>query len=251
MPKSAEMERDTILQILSESKLFGSLDTNRLQHLIDETEIVTWEKGDTIDSDLGIKYLHIILSGRLKITQIDAHTGRSITLFLLAPGDIFDIFSLLDGKEHLEFPVAMDRLIALRVPLDRAREWLCEYPAFNRAFLPYLGEMMRSLEAFAESMIFHDTSTRLANLILKHALPKKDPTDNHYPVRLIHNLSHESLAEMIGSVRSVVTSQIQKLKKEGIIISRRGHLAIKDMEKLLKKSDLFSHCNHTEHPKRP
>jgi hypothetical protein len=32
---------------------------------------------------------------------------------------------------------------------------------------------------------------------------------------------------------------MEKLKKEGIILSKRGYLAVKDLEKLLKKCDIF------------
>ena len=42
---------------------------------------------------------------------------------------------------------------------------------------------------------------------------------------------------MIGSVRSVVSTQIQKLKKEEVILSTRGQLAVKNLERLLHKID--------------
>ena len=98
---------------------------------------------------------------------------------------------------------------------------------------------MRALEAFSESLVFHDTTTRLAKLILKHVHKCKENSDEHYPVKLINNLSHEALAEMIGSVRSVVSTQMHKLKDEGAIVSKRGHLAVKNLDKLMKKCDLF------------
>jgi predicted transcriptional regulator len=56
-------------------------------------------------------------------------------------------------------------------------------------------------------------------------------------VNIIHNLSDESISEMIGSVRSVVSSQINKLKDENLIFSTRGKLSIKNLEGLIKKCD--------------
>jgi len=44
---------------------------------------------------------------------------------------------------------------------------------------------------------------------------------------------------MIGSVRSVVSTQMEKLKKEGIILSKRGYLAVRNLEKLIEKCDDF------------
>jgi len=220
-------------QTLSHSVLFGTLNENILSSMLEECTPLHWEKTDILDSDISMKNLYIIISGRLKVTHIDPETGRSLALFLKTSGDIFDLFSLLDGKEHVVFPVVMDKMIVLSLPLERARAWIGEHHEFNQSFLPYLGEKMRELENFGTSMVFHDTTTRLATLILKHTHPHK--SDTFYPVKLINNLSHESLAELIGSVRSVVSTQMHKLKEEGIISSQRGHLIVSNLEQLLKK----------------
>jgi len=228
---------------LSDSALFGGLDEETIRGILDECTEVSWKRGETIDPEIGMQFMYVIIKGRVKITQVDPESGRSLALFLLKEGDIFDVFSLLDGKEHIVFPIPLDHVSLLSIPLERAREWIEEHPEFNKAFLPYLGEQMRELEAFGQSLVFHDTTTRLANLILKHTdtcdIEKDD--EHHYPVKLINNLSHESLAEMIGSVRSVVSTQMQKLKEEGVIISKRGHLAVENLEKLVKKCELFHH----------
>ncbi len=227
--------------VLRDLSLFRFLEAEVLYTMLMECTPVEWSKADTIDYRTGTQYCYIIITGRLKVTQVDPNTGRSIALFLLKEGDIYDLFSLLDEKEHVSFPIALDPITTLRIPVKRMREWICEYPKFNEAFLPYLGEKMRELESFSESIVFHDTLTRISNLILKHVLPKEVMKEEHYyPVSLINNLSHESLSELIGSVRSVVSTQMHKLKEEEIIISKRGHLAVKNLEKLMKKSDLFN-----------
>jgi len=223
--------------ILAASSLFGALPENILRTIIQETQPIHLKKTQPIDNDFGTKHLYIILSGRLKVTQIDPLTGRTIAPFLLKAGDVFDFFSLLDGKEHTVFPVPLDQIEALSIPLERAREWIYEYPEFNRAFMPYLGEKMRELERFGASVVFDDIVTRLSKLILRYASPKKVPSTNRYPVNIIHNLSDESISEMIGSVRSVVSSQINKLKEENLIFSARGQLSIKNLEGLIKKCD--------------
>jgi CRP-like cAMP-binding protein len=232
--------RKRACKVLKNSPLFGALNEETRWGFVKECNKVYWKRTDSIDPEIGMEELYIIISGRLKVTQVDPESGRSLALFLLKEGDIFDIFSLLDGKEHIVFPIAMDNMELLSIPLQRAREWIEEHSEFNKAFLPYLGDQMRELEAFSESLVFHDTTTRLANLILKHTeICDEDLSGEHYPVKLINNLSHESLAELIGSVRSVVSTQMQKLKEEKVIISKRGHLAVKNLETLVQKCDLF------------
>lgn len=227
-------QRQEAFQILIDSDLFGKLKKEILIGMIEECEKGKWKKNESIDPYISTEYLHIILSGRLKISQVDPKSGRSVAMFLLSSRDIFDVFSLLDGKEHIVQPVALDHVEYLRIPIVKAREWMKKHPEFNEAFLPYLGNMMRDLEAFGESLVFHDTLTRLARLILRHVPHYHAGHHDHIPVQLLNNLTHESLAEMIGSVRSVVSTQIHRLKQEGAVISDRGHLAIADMEKLIE-----------------
>jgi len=181
------------------------------------------------------KYLFIIISGRLKLSQIDIKSGRSVTLFLLSKGDIYDVLSLLDGKEHLVNSIPLDDMELLKLPLQNAREFIKKYPEFNESFFPYLGKRMRELESFGESLTFNDTLTRLANLILRHTDRCKDEDEKHHNIKLINNLSHEAIAELIGSVRTVVSLQLKKLKEENIVLRDKGELVVKDLEKLIKK----------------
>jgi len=226
------------LDILSKSELFKNLDKTVLAKIIEQSQECKWQKDEMIDPLEATKYLFIIISGRLKLSQINIKSGRSATLFLLTSGDIYDVFSLLDGKEHLVEPVPLDNMELLKLPLENARNFIKEYPKFNEAFLPYLGKRMRELEGFGESLIFHDTLTRLANLILKHTDRCKDEESQHHPVKLINNLSHEAIAELIGSVRTVVSLQMKKLKDDKIVINHKGHLFVKDLEKLIEKCKL-------------
>ena len=224
-------------EVLKNTKLFKNLSQDKIKAIVRACTPTEWKKGENIDYELAQKYLFIIVKGRVKITQIDPKSGRSVVLFLLKEGDIYDMFTLLDGKEHITFPIPLEDCKVLYTPLELARKWIEKHPEFNEAFLPYLGDRMRELETFSLSLVFHDTTTRLANLILKNTKKCNYQDNHHYPVKLINNLPHETLAEMIGSVRAVVTMQLKKLKEEGAIVSKRGELAVKDLEKLLR------HCN--------
>ncbi len=237
MPKDLPTSKEPY-DVLSQSTLFANLDETTLKSMIAECTQIRWKKADTLDYQMGEKYLFIIISGKLKVTHIDPNTGRSLALFLKGEGDIYDVFTLLDGKEHVIFPVVMDHMDVLRIPLERAREWILHHPEFNASFLPYLGEKMRALEAFGTDLVFHDTATRLARLILSHTHPHLSTQETSHKVKLINNLSHESLAEMIGSVRSVVSTQMHKLKEEGIVLNKRGHMAVTNLDKLIHKCDV-------------
>jgi len=225
------------IEVLKSSALFGELSDDELDTILKSGRYEVYKKSEAIENGEGVEYLNIIIEGAVKLSQIDPSSGRSITLFVLGPGDIFDIFPLLDGKEHTTFATALQNTLLLRVKMSAAREWLKKFPEFNARMLPYLGSMMRELESFSERLVFDDTATRLAKLILKHTSGQKSE-NNHFPVELINRLSHETIAEMIGSVRSVVTSQLGKMREEGLILSRRGKLLVKELELLKERYGL-------------
>lgn len=51
-------------------------------------------------------------------------------------------------------------------------------------------------------------------------------------MRLISNLTHDSFARMIGSVRAVVNRHMQIWKKQGILDLKQKKIIIKDLEAL-------------------
>lgn len=225
-------DRESVIALLRRSPLFDSLTDKVLLDMLHHFRRETWKRGRCPAGSGTQQRFHVILSGRLKMGQINPDTGRMVTLFLLGPGDAFDVISLLDGEPNPVILEARDDLELLSTPVDEARRWIEQHPEFNRSFLPYLGRQMRLLADLAGDLALHDTETRLARLILRHI----DNGNPAHPLHLIHDLPHEVLGEMIGTVRVVVNRQLQHWQREGVIISRRGRLEIQELEGLLKKA---------------
>ena len=222
------------INVLQSATLFQGVDSQMMEELLGNFTPMTLPKKSIVPSWQTKESFFVIISGRVKISQINPETGREYIINILDSGDAFDIISLLDGEEHEVVIEAIDELQLLKTSMHTARNWLDFHPQFNKNFLPYLGGRMRLLENFAIDLAFYDTITRLARLILRYVDNKNN--EQEYSVKLINDLSHEALAQMIGSVRKVVNLNIQELKKEGIVDSVRGNLSVKDLQKLLKKS---------------
>ncbi|MBP9612858.1 MAG: winged helix-turn-helix domain-containing protein, partial [Sulfurospirillum sp.] len=76
----------------------------------------------------------------------------------------------------------------------------------------------------------YDTTTRLVKLIARNI----EQEDGKQTLKLINNLSHEELANLIGTVRKVLNRNLQALKKEGLIDIKRKEIYIKDSQNLLE-----------------
>jgi len=237
---------------LSQSPVFNELSDETLSDMLGRFQHTTWRKNARVEASLLLERFYLIIDGRVRIEHIDPVSGRRITLFLLGPGDGFDVISLLDGQPHKVISVALDDMSLLSTTTQTVREWINRYPEFNQIFLPYLGEYMRKMEALATDLATKDTVTRLARLILRHSAPDPssvtapDPSsvNGSYPVRLIHDLSHDSLAHMIGSTRQVVNQHLQALRHKGVVGNQSRHLVVKELEALKEQAESFLSHDH-------
>ena len=222
------------LKILSQSPLFASLDDALLKDMLQIFHYETRIKDETaISPQQASEHLYIIISGRAKVSVYNPENGREHILFLLGPGDGFDLIGLLDGEWHDGVATALDNMEVLSTTLQQAREWLALHPDFNHAFLPYLGKQLHGLADQVVDLSLYDTEVRLARLILRHLIHDKLVQE----IPLINDLSQETIAAMIGSVRVVVTRHLSHWKQKKIISGRRGHNTVQDLQALLKRAE--------------
>ncbi len=237
------------LSILEKSPLFSGLPQPILEEMLSVFHYKTYSKGLTISTEMLRAHFFIVLDGRIEVTRSNPNTGRSITLFLLGPGDGFDIITLLDGQPHDIEPTAMNDLQLLSAPIYTVRHWISAYPEFNQRFLPYLGSLLRSMEALTVDLALYDTASRLARLILRHTDTRRhiEQPLSPLPVGLIADLKHEALARMLGSVRQVVNKHLQTLRKEAVVHYSNDSLLVKDLRALKQQAGLALHRLENKH----
>jgi CRP-like cAMP-binding protein len=223
---------------LARSPLFAGLSEDLIDDMLGMFRRDSWRRGVQLDPSIFQQRLFLLIDGRVEVTRINPQTGRSITLFLLGPGDGIDMITLLNDQPHEMTPVALDDVSLISVPLPDARAWLERHPEFNRNFLPYLGDQMRKLEDLATDLALHDTMTRLARLILRHVKPGgKQAGKAERSLHLINDLHDESLARMVGSVRQVVNRHLQHWRKQGILHKRHFQTVVTELEALQEYAD--------------
>lgn len=197
--------------------------------LFEQKREIIVEKGESpftfIDTQ---KYFYFILSGKIKISQINTDTSKEQTIQLLTRGDMFDVVTLLDGMSHEYIATALEPTKMVQLPISSVRERINTDPEFNRFFFPYLGRQMRSLENLAVDLSLYDVYQRLLRLIARNV----QQNDEGFDLHLINDLSHEELAALVGTVRKVLNRNLQKLKQEGIIDISRKKLTLQDLDAL-------------------
>ena len=216
------------IKVLQETSLFSKTKSEDLDDILNYFIPMTLPKKSTISFSEIEQFFFVVIKGRVKISQLCVETGREYIAEILIEGDIFDTIGLLYSKDEDMLVETIDVVWLLKTPIEKARELLYSHPIFNENIFTHFGQKMYKLEIFAKELIFYDTATRLARLIVRYY--QEESLD------IIEDLSMETLAKMIGSSRKVVNLHMLALKKEGIITSKDNKLCIINEKKLYKKA---------------
>ncbi|MBI1195582.1 MAG: helix-turn-helix domain-containing protein [Gammaproteobacteria bacterium] len=220
-------------QILQKSPLFVGVDEGFIQSVLPVMQRETLPRGYLINS--GAEFhdrFHILLNGRVKVGRHHADSGREMTLFLLGPGDGFNILSVLDQADRHDLQMrTLDKVEILWVSVERWMAWMEESAALRTATANVAATMIQHLCELASELALDSTMTRLVRLLLRHI----DTPDLEF--NLIHHLSQEELANMIGTVRPVIARLLSELRREGVLELDDGTLHITDVQRLLERAD--------------
>ncbi len=208
---------------------FSDLKSDDWKELLADFHEEKWPKNSCIlNHERFLFHFYIIISGRIKMYQVDENSDKEYTLFLLAKGDVFDLYCLFDERSHQVYYECLDEIKVLAAPMKSIRSWLENHPECYRSFLVYSAKLMRQLETNVIQLIFSDTPTRLVKLLVSNF----NGSQNR---EFTNDLSNKELANLIGSTRAVVNRHLQKLKKSGSITMSRNRVKIRDLEQLQKE----------------
>ncbi len=207
-------------------------EVQKLPQISKNQKRVFFEKGeDPLNNAQTDKYFYFIMSGKIKIYQIDFNSDKEQTLYMLSRGDMFDVVSLLDGGENRYISEVLEDTELIRLPLEDVKEMILQDSSFRQFFYSYLAKQLRSMEDLAVSLSFYDVYQRVLQLFSKFTYMQ----DGKATLKVVDNLKHEDIASMVGSVRKVVNRSLQRLKNDGIIEVSRKKIHLKNFQKLLDK----------------
>lgn len=182
---------------------------------------VIFHQGDPGDA------LHILLSGRVKISTISDSGGEAI-LVTLRPGEFFGALALLDGAPRSASATAVTPAETLILPRDRFRLLVDEVPGIRDQVLEQLAHELRRLTSHVEELHFLDIAGRLAAQLARLAEEQGQP-DEYGEVRLDGPITQGELAAMVGSTRQSVNKLLGWLIDDGLIRLERDAIVIVDL----------------------
>ena len=208
---------------------FSGFDSNLADDFKEFGSVVKFTKENNIfDPDEMLDWFYIIISGKVKVYEINFETSREQTLYLLARGDMYDLITLLDGKLHNLATEVLEDGEVIRFPIYKVKEWMRKSVSFEQLIYRFVANQMRNVEELAIDLSLHDTKERLLKLLLKNVNSIEERG-----VDLLDKLSHAEIAHLIGTVRHIVDRHLKSLKNEGVINKEQRKVSLINAKKVL------------------
>jgi CRP/FNR family cyclic AMP-dependent transcriptional regulator len=153
-----------------------------------------------------------VLHGEVKLAVVSPE-GKEAVIAILSHGNFFGEGCLAGQPLYSATAIAIHPSTVIRVPLPAMTSLLHHEPRFAEGFIAHLLARHIRMEQDLLDQLFHTSEKRLARLLLLMA--RSSDLGESLPV--VERLSHQTLAEMIGTTRSRVTFFMNRFRKLGFI----------------------------------
>ena len=109
----------------------------------------------------------------------------------------------------------MKNAIITEVPRELFRGLLLEDPRLGFRFATVVGQRRKQLETKIEHLVFKDVQAKLAALLLE--LGEEYGVDTEEGIQIGLKITHQEMANLIGSTRETISLTLAQFKKKGFI----------------------------------
>jgi len=153
-----------------------------------------------------------IQSGKVKVTVV-SEQGKEAVVAMLGTNDFFGEGCLAGQAQRIATVATMTDSVIVRLEKAAILRVIHQEPAFSEMFIAHLLNRAIRVEADLVDQLFNSSEKRLARLLLLLANFGKEEK----PEPILAKISQETLADMIGTTRSRVSSFMNKFRKLGFI----------------------------------
>jgi CRP/FNR family cyclic AMP-dependent transcriptional regulator len=162
--------------------------------------------------------LYLVVQGRVKLVQT-AEDGREVILSTRSVGDFFGEMSLVDNEPSATTVIAMDDSEILVLRREDFQRCLEAMPQISFGLMRSLCSRLRQADRRISSLTLLDVPQRVAHLLLELA-------DENDGVHVLQPLTHQVIAQIVGSSRETVTRTMRQLVTDGLISVSRKSVAM-------------------------
>ena len=212
------------MRYLSELAVFQDLSPREMEELNRITTMSTVQKGRVFyrPEEPG-EVLFILKEGKVQLYRISPE-GKKLVITTLGSHTLFGEMALLGAKMHNTFAEAVEDCLICVMSRNDLERLILSKPQVALRILEITGRRLRDAEERLENMAFKGIPARLASMLLRLA---EEQGSNE-----ITGLTHQDLAESVGTYRETATQVLNDLKAAGYVDIGRKRITVLDTEGL-------------------
>lgn len=225
-----EANRGHGARLSGQTDFLARLSNSDAEDLIQASQRKLFAKNELIfkAGDAG-RHVYFLQQGRVKIYQ-PAQDGKDVILWFCFAGDMFGMAEVAQGGGRIVHAQACEASEVLVLSQTGLTEYLQTHAAAALLIMQVLAGRLRALGDIVVNLINDDVRTRIIKLIMR--LATRHGVQAGQDIHLNIQLTHQEIADMVGTTRQTVTSVLSQLKRQGLMHLENRRIRIDSMELL-------------------
>jgi len=192
--------------------LFETLDDEVLGEIADLLIERKFPKGATICEEGSVgDYMYVIQEGQVKVSKA-SDDGRQKILEILAAGAFFGEMALLDRMPRSATVQTTRPCVLLALARQDLLALIRQNPQIALELVQELSRRLRETDEQVRGLLFERVEARTRRILMRMG---QYPADDHPGRKATQAITHQQLADLVGTSRETITRVIKELKEAG------------------------------------
>jgi len=220
------MSEKTKLWYLENFNLFAGMAQKSMEEMNRMSKMKTNKKKEIIYfPDDASDTIYILKEGKVKISRI-SEDGRTTTMQLIGPGEIFGEGSLLGQDRHENIAEVVEDAIICTVSKNMFQEMMNSNPSLNMSITKFIGFRLRTIQTHVEDLVFKNAQERIESFLRRYVKNFGKKLVDGWMVRPF--LKHQEIADLTATARQTVNMVLNELSENGTLKYTRRFLKVTD-----------------------
>lgn len=212
---------------LERSRLFQGVPREEIQqyaHLFHEYDYrpkeIVFSEGDLGDA------IYLLKTGHVRLYRV-TEDGKEITLNILGPGDVFGELALFKESHRQTFAEAVDAVHICAASVEDFSRLMGHKPQLTMMVANEIARRRQEFETRIPGLVYGSVRLKLMHA-LRHLSREHGEALEGGEVRIVVHLSHQELAQLVGTSRETCTVELGKMQLGGVLrIDDQKHFVVR------------------------
>ncbi len=174
--------------------------------------------------------IYFLKQGKIKIYRL-SEDGKTTTLQLLGPGEIFGESAILGQDTHDSIAEVVEDAVICAIDKNDFQDLMAKSPSLTHSVNKFIGFRLRKIQAHVEDLVFKNARQRVTSFLHRYVETFGKQMVDGWMVRPF--LTHQEIADLTATARQTVNQVLNELADEDIIKFSRRYLQLKgDLKQL-------------------